>query len=76
MIKIIANLFGVLSTLSFIVSFQIKSNKALFLVQSLADVFYCIQFYLLGATGGLFYKQCQAHQTVGTCLRITCMALL
>ena len=54
MIKIIANGFGVLSTLCFIISFQVKSNKGLFLIQSLAHVFYGVQFYLLGATGGLF----------------------
>ena len=54
MIKIIANGFGVLSTLSFIISFQIKSNRALYMIQSAANVFYGIQFYLLGATGGLF----------------------
>lgn len=54
MIKIIANLFGVLSTLCFIISFQIKSNRALYLTQSIANVFYGLQFYLLGATGGLF----------------------
>ena len=54
MVKIIANLFGVLSTLCFIISFQIKSNRALYLTQSIANVFYGLQFYLLGATGGLF----------------------
>lgn len=54
MIKIIANGFGVLSTLCFIISFQIKSNKALFVMQSIANVFYGTQFYLLGARGGLF----------------------
>ena len=54
MIKIIANGFGVLSTICFIVSFQIKSNRALYIIQSLANVFYGTQFYLLGATGGLF----------------------
>jgi len=54
MIKIIANGFGVLSTLCFIISFQVKSNKGLFIIQSIANVFYGTQFYLLGATGGLF----------------------
>jgi len=54
MIRIIANGFGVLSTLCFIISFQIKSNKALFIIQSIANIFYGLQFYLLGATGGLF----------------------
>lgn len=54
MTKIIANGFGVLSTICFIISFQIKSNKALYITQSIADVFYCLQFFLLGAYGGLF----------------------
>ena len=54
MIKIIANGFGVLSTICFIISFQIKSNKGLFITQSIANVFYGLQFLLLGATGGLF----------------------
>ena len=67
MIKIIANLFGVLSTLSFIISFQIKSNKALYLVQSLADVFYCLQFLLLGATGGLFNMALQILRNLLLC---------
>ena len=51
---IIANAFGVLSTICFIISFQIKSNRALYVIQSVANVFYGLQFYLLGATGGLF----------------------
>ena len=54
MIKIIANGFGVLSTICFIISFQVKSNKGLFIIQSIANVFYGLQFFLLGATGGLF----------------------
>lgn len=54
MIKIIANCFGVLSTICFIISFQVKSNKGLYIMQSVANVFYGLQFYLLGATGGLF----------------------
>ena len=54
MIPIIANLFGVLSTICFIISFQVKSNKKLYLIQNLANVFYGTQFFLLGAYGGLF----------------------
>ena len=54
MVPIIANGFGVLSTICFILSFQVKSNKKLFIIQSVANVFYGTQFYLLGATGGLF----------------------
>lgn len=54
MVAIIANGFGVLSTLCFIISFQVKSNRGLYILQSVANVFYGTQFYLLGATGGLF----------------------
>ena len=54
MINIIANSFGILSTVCFIISFQIKSNRALYVTQSIANIFYGTQFYLLGATGGLF----------------------
>ncbi len=54
MVKLIANGFGVLSTLCFIWSFQVKSNRALYIIQSLANIFYGLQFYLLGAYGGLF----------------------
>ena len=53
MITIIANGFGILSTLCFVVSFQVKSNKGLYIIQSVANVFYGIQFLLLGAYGGL-----------------------
>jgi len=51
---IIANGFGVLSTICFIISFQVKSNKALYIIQSIANVFYGTQFFILGARGGLF----------------------
>lgn len=54
MTKIIANGFGVISTICFIISFQIKSNRALYIVQTIANVFYCLQFLLIGAFGGLF----------------------
>ncbi len=64
MIKIIANGFGVLSTLCFVISFQIKSNKGLFIIQSIANVFYCTQFYLLGAYGGLFNMGLQIVRNV------------
>ena len=67
MIKIIANCFGVLSTLCFIISFQIKSNKALFITQSIANVFYGVQFYLLGATGGLFNMWMQIARNLLLC---------
>ena len=67
MIHIIANGFGVLSTLCFIASFQVKSNKGLYLIQSVANVFYGIQFYLLGATGGLFNMGMQIVRNLLLC---------
>ena len=67
MIHIIANGFGVLSTLCFIASFQGKSNKGLYLIQSVANVFYGIQFYLLGATGGLFNMGMQIVRNLLLC---------
>ena len=53
MMEIVANGFGVLSTLCFIASFQIKSNKALYGFQAAGTFFYGMQFLLLGATGGV-----------------------
>ena len=67
MIHIIANGFGVLSTLCFIASFQVKSHKGLYLIQSVANVFYGIQFYLLGATGGLFNMGMQIVRNLLLC---------
>lgn len=64
---LIANGFGLLSTLCFIISFQIKSNKKLYVVQSIANVFYGIQFYLLGAYGGLFNMAMQIFRNLLLC---------
>ena len=50
-IAVLANAFGVLSALAFVISFQIRSNRRLFAVQALANVFYALQFLLLGAAG-------------------------
>ena len=66
-IKIIANGFGILSTLCFIISFQVKSNKKLFIIQAVANVFYGTQFYLLGATGGLFNMGMQIVRNIFLC---------
>ena len=67
MIKLIANGFGVLSTLCFIISFQVKSNKGLFIIQSIANVFYGVQFFLLGARGGLFNMGMQILRNILLC---------
>ena len=68
---LIANGFGLLSTLCFIISFQIKSNKKLYVVQSIANIFYGIQFYLLGAYGGLFNMAMQIFRNLLLCKRMT-----
>ena len=67
MITFAASGFGVLSTLCFIISFQVKSNKKLYLTQSAANVFYGTQFYLLGATGGLFNMGMQIVRNLLLC---------
>ena len=38
--------------ISFIISFQIKSNKALLVLQMFSDLMFCVQFILLGAISG------------------------
>lgn len=47
---------GLIGTVLFFLSYQFKSNKALFRVQFVSYVFYTIHFLLLGAvTGGISY---------------------
>ena len=43
---------GFVGVLFFIISYQIKSNKMLFLMQMLGTAMFCCQFLLLGATSG------------------------
>ena len=43
---------GLIAVLVFIISFQIKSNRALLVMQMLGDTLFCIQFILLGAFTG------------------------
>ena len=51
-IKLISQIFGVIGVLSFVLSFQIKSNKKLYLVQIFSNTMFAIQFVLLGAFSG------------------------
>lgn len=47
-------LLGFLGVAFFIISYQIKSNRALFLFQLIGCLIFCIQFFLMGAyTGAL-----------------------
>ena len=43
---------GILGMICFIISYQIKVNKTLFLVQTLGTALFCLQFILLGAWSG------------------------
>jgi hypothetical protein len=43
---------GFIGVLFFIISYQIKSNKALFLCQGMGSAMFCLQFLLLGAYTG------------------------
>ena len=49
---IIIQAIGFVGVLFFIISYQIKSNKMLFLLQLLGTATFCCQFLLLGATSG------------------------
>lgn len=48
----LAQAVGAIGVIAFIVSFQIKSNRALLIIQFFADLMFCIQFVLLGAYSG------------------------
>ena len=43
---------GFLGVVCFILSFQIKSNRALFFMQMLGSAVFCLQFFLLGGISG------------------------
>ena len=45
-------LIGFIGVAFFIVSYQIKSNKALFLFQLIGSLVFCIQFFIMGALSG------------------------
>ena len=49
---VIIQAIGFVGVLFFIISYQIKSNKMLFLLQLLGTATFCCQFLLLGATSG------------------------
>ena len=51
---IIVQAIGLLSVVCFILSFQIKSNKALFICQMGGAALFCLQYLLLGGITGCF----------------------
>lgn len=50
--NIIIQIIGFLGLLAFIISYQIRSNKTLFIVQMVAVLLFALQFLLLGAYSG------------------------
>ncbi len=50
--ELITQLIGYAGVICFILSFQIKSNKALYFTQMLGSAIFAIQFYMLGALTG------------------------
>ena len=51
-IEIISQGFGIIGVICFVLSFQIKSSRKLFLAQVLANTMFAIQFVMLGAYAG------------------------
>lgn len=49
---LIIQAIGFLAVIAFILSYQIKSNRALFLCQLIGAGLFCLQFFLLGAASG------------------------
>ena len=55
---IIAQCFGVVGLVVMVLSFQFKSNRSLFIMQSSAAFCYVLHFLLLGAWAGTFFNLC------------------
>ncbi len=52
--NIIAQAIGFAAVALFILSYQVKSNRTLFLFQVAGSALFCLQFFLLGAASGCF----------------------
>lgn len=50
--RMLAQVFGIIGVILFVLSFQIKSNKKLYFTQIMANTMFAIQFILLGAYVG------------------------
>lgn len=50
--EVLAQVFGALGVLAFILSYQIKSNRLLFAFQFMGCAMFCAQFFLLDALSG------------------------
>ena len=51
---VIVQALGFFAAACFICSYQIKSNKVLFILQTLASCLFCVQFFILGGIAGCF----------------------
>ena len=57
MIFILAQCIGLVGVLCFIISFQVKSNRGLFLAQTFGCIAFCVQFLLVDAyTSSMVYN--------------------
>ncbi len=56
--EIVAQCFGVIGLVVMVLSFQFKSNRTLFIMQSSAAFCYVLHFLLLGAWAGTFFNLC------------------
>ena len=52
MVQIITQVIGFIAVAAFILSYQIKSNRWLFLLQLIGSALFCLQFFLLDAFSG------------------------
>lgn len=50
--NILVQAIGFLAVASFILSYQVKSNRGLYLCQVIGSALFCLQFFLLGAASG------------------------
>ena len=49
---VIAQAFGILGTVSYLVSYQIKKNRGFFIFQCFGSLFFVLNFFMLGAYTG------------------------
>lgn len=50
---IIGQILGIVAVAIFFISYQVKNQKTLLVVQTLATAVYCVHYLLIGATSGL-----------------------
>lgn len=60
---------GFIAVACFIISFQIKSNKALFFIQMVGSAVFCVQYLLLGAVSGCYNFLIGIVRNILICMR-------